>query len=179
MVTVHDHSKMDISEIRRENLRALMNDHFGGAKVRIADRLGKSPSYIARCLSLTIAPENRKKIGEEFARQIEETLGLNRYAMDQPLSDEEALEGITPLSRTSEDQAFVGAIGVMALAASPRSKSALEKIAMAADSGLLTEEDMLLLEVIANRLQVSTPKITDTPHQRLRKKLIKNDPISK
>lgn len=66
----------------------------------------------------------------------------------------------------------------LAMDASPRSRSALEKIAGAAESGLLSEEDMLLLEVIADRLSSRKADQAESPHQRLRKKLTKNDPFS-
>ncbi|MCJ2375152.1 S24 family peptidase [Pseudomonas sp. RGM 3321] len=75
---------MDISEIRRINLQHLTDTKFGGVKAKIAAKLEREASYIARCLSLTVAPENRKKIGEDFARHIEERLGLERYALDSP-----------------------------------------------------------------------------------------------
>lgn len=73
---------MEISDIRRENLRRLMSDRFGGKQAKIADALDKSPNYISRCLSVTMAPEHRKKIGEDFAREIETRLQLSRYYMD-------------------------------------------------------------------------------------------------
>jgi len=66
----------------------------------------------------------------------------------------------------------------LAMDASPRSRSALEKIAGAAESGLLSEEDMLLLEVIADRLSSRKADQSESPHQRLRKKLTTNDPFS-
>lgn len=66
----------------------------------------------------------------------------------------------------------------LAIAASTRSRSALEKIAEAADSGLLSEDDVLLLEVIARRLASQGLASTESPHQRLRKKLTKHDPVS-
>lgn len=75
---------MEISDIRRENLRRLMNELFDGKQARIADALDKSPNYISRCLSVTMAAEHRKKIGEDFAREIEEKLGQPRYALDSP-----------------------------------------------------------------------------------------------
>lgn len=89
---------MDISEIRRENLRRLMNEMFDGKQAKIADALEKSPNYISRCLSLTMAAEHRKKIGEDFAREIEAKLGLPRYSLDSPLqtlgtSDQSAVQG--------------------------------------------------------------------------------------
>lgn len=77
---------MDISEIRRENLRAVMLAQFGperGAQKRIAETLGCQPDYISRCLT----PPNRKhhkNIGEELARDWEDKLGLERYQLDDP-----------------------------------------------------------------------------------------------
>ncbi|WP_241088095.1 helix-turn-helix domain-containing protein [Pseudomonas viridiflava] len=65
----------------------------------------------------------------------------------------------------------------LALAASPRSRSALEKIVEAADSGLLSEDDILLLEVIASRLASQGTTNTESPHQRLRTKLKNDDSI--
>ncbi|QVW25334.1 hypothetical protein KJF94_07105 [Pseudomonas hormoni] len=153
---------MDISEIRRANLQTLMNDRFGGTKARIADELGKSPSYIARCLSLTIAPENRKKIGEDFARHIETVLGLDRYSMDVPL-------------KKSGDRAVVAKAKALDLVASPRSQSALAKIVAAAESGRLTEEDMVLLERIAAKIAGSTPAASGNSNSRLRDRLKIND----
>lgn len=75
---------MDISDIRRENLRALMNFRFNGKQVLIAEALEKPSNYISRCLSVSMKPGNRKKIGEDFARQIEQKLGLDRYQLDRP-----------------------------------------------------------------------------------------------
>ncbi|PAA08040.1 MULTISPECIES: helix-turn-helix domain-containing protein [Pseudomonas] len=66
----------------------------------------------------------------------------------------------------------------LALAASPRSRSALERIAEAADSGLLSEQDVLLLEAIATRFSIKPTTKTESPHQRLRKKLTQHDPVS-
>lgn len=148
MVTGGDDSQMDISEIRRANLQSLMNDRFGGTKARIADELGKSPSYIARCLSLTIAPENRKKIGEEFARHIEAVLELPRYAMDNP-------SGLTGNSGTSQaiDSSKMDALRNLKGKVTPRSLDALKRIEKAALAGRLKEADLVLLEGIAARFE--------------------------
>ena len=83
LVTVTDHCSMEISDIRRKNLRLLMTSRFEGKQARIADALGKSANYISRCLANPDS-SGAKKIGEDFAREIEETLALPRYAMDQP-----------------------------------------------------------------------------------------------
>ncbi|MBY8934237.1 hypothetical protein [Pseudomonas fluorescens] len=82
---VAEFASMDTFEIRRHNLIALMDRVYGagvrGAKTALAKRLDKQPDYISRCL---YPPEKagRKNIGEEFARQIENTYGLQRYELD-------------------------------------------------------------------------------------------------
>ncbi|WP_052193493.1 hypothetical protein [Pseudomonas sp. 11/12A] len=143
---------MDISEIRQANLQHLMDERFEGAKVRIADALGKSPSYIARCLSKTIAPENRKKIGEDFARHIEEALGLPRYAMDEPLSSSPA-DMPAPTSDSHLDGENMKVLQSLKGIATPRSLDALRRIEKAALGGRLKEADLVLLEGIAARFE--------------------------
>ena len=98
LVTFSDHCSMEISDTRRDNLRLLMKSRFEGKQARIADALGKSANYISRCLA---RPDSAgaKKIGEDLAREIEETLGLPRYAMDQPgLS----AKGVTEIQANAE-----------------------------------------------------------------------------
>lgn len=75
---------MDIFEIRRENLRALMNTRFGGKQVALADAIERSPNYISRCLSTSKTAGSSKNMGEELARYIETKLGLAQYQMDRP-----------------------------------------------------------------------------------------------
>ncbi|WP_285355421.1 helix-turn-helix transcriptional regulator [Pseudomonas sp. lyk4-R2A-10] len=83
MVTVMDDLRMEISDIRRENLRTLMKQRFDGRQARLADALGKSANYISRCLSTAQSSAGSKNIGEDFAREIEQKLGLERYQLDQ------------------------------------------------------------------------------------------------
>lgn len=83
LVTVTDDSRMEISDIRRENLRALMKQRFDGKQARLADALGKSANYISRCLSTAPSSAGSKNIGEDFARDIEMKLGLERYQLDR------------------------------------------------------------------------------------------------
>lgn len=146
---------MDISEIRRANLQSLMNDRFGGTKARIADELGKSPSYIARCLSLTIAPENRKKIGEEFARHIEAVLELPRYAMDSPsgVTGSNEKSGLQAGAPQAIDSSKMDALRKLKGKVTPRSLDALKRIEKAALAGRLKEADLVLLEGIAARFE--------------------------
>lgn len=77
---------MDIKDIRRENLRTLMNREFSGvrgAQSRLAERLGKSQNYVSRCL---FSPDKAgaKNIGEDFAREIEQAFGLAQHELDDP-----------------------------------------------------------------------------------------------
>lgn len=78
---------MDLREVRRHNLKRLMDKRFGvgarGAQSRLAEMLGKPQNFISRCLS---APEKTgsKTIGEDFAREIEQIFELPRYSLDNP-----------------------------------------------------------------------------------------------
>lgn len=81
---------MDIREVRRRNLKALMDREFGvnarGAQTRLAEKLEKPQNFISRCLA---DPDRAgsKTIGEDFAREIEEKFGLARYALDLPIGE--------------------------------------------------------------------------------------------
>lgn len=76
---------MDIREVRRHNLKKLMDKRFGigarGAQSRLADLLGKPQNYLSRCLA---EPDKSgsKTIGEDFAREIEKAFRLKSYALD-------------------------------------------------------------------------------------------------
>lgn len=82
---------MDIREVRRHNLKKLMDKEFGlgarGAQSRLAEKLKKPQNFISRCL---FEPEKNgaKTIGEDFAREIEEAFGLARYVLDAPMETE-------------------------------------------------------------------------------------------
>lgn len=82
---------MDIREVRRHNLKKLMDDKFGlgarGAQSRLAEMLGKPQNLLSRYLA---PPEKSgsKTIGEDFAREVETAFGLARYDLDRPLRSE-------------------------------------------------------------------------------------------
>lgn len=82
---------MDIREVRRRNLKLLMDREFGagarGAQSRLAEKLGKPQNFVSRCLA-DPSRSGAKTIGEDFAREIEEAFKLARYALD---SEDEAL----------------------------------------------------------------------------------------
>ncbi|MNJ38693.1 LexA repressor [compost metagenome] len=79
---------MDIREVRRHNLKKLMDDKFGlgarGAQSRLAEMLGKPQNLLSRYLA---PPEKSgsKTIGEDFAREVEAAFELPRYGLDQPM----------------------------------------------------------------------------------------------
>lgn len=95
---------MDISDIRRENLRSLMKQRFDGKQARIADALGKSANYISRCLSTAPSSAGSKNIGEDFARDIEAKLGLDRYSLDRP--------GMQPAKQVESNAQYLGQFSV-------------------------------------------------------------------
>lgn len=72
---------MDIYEIRRENLRAIVKSKFSGRMAGLAEAVDRAHSYISRCL--TENDKHRKNIGEEFARDLETRLGLPSLALDK------------------------------------------------------------------------------------------------
>lgn len=82
MVNVGLNSVMDIQDIRRKNLRRILDTQFGGVMSRLADAVGRQPSYISRMLA-DEGKAGRKGFGEDLARIFEESLGLSRGALDQ------------------------------------------------------------------------------------------------
>lgn len=72
---------MDIFEIRRQNLRALIKEQFDGKISALADAVDRAPSYLSRCL--TENPDHRKRIGEKVARDIESKTFLPALWLDQ------------------------------------------------------------------------------------------------
>lgn len=81
---------MDIREVRRHNLKKLMDDKFGigarGAQSRLAEMLGKPQNLLSRYLA---APDKSgsKTIGEDFAREVEVAFNLPRYSLDRSTAD--------------------------------------------------------------------------------------------
>ena len=73
---------MDKHEIRRLNLLALVSARCGGKKSVLADKLGRSASYVSRML----APEgnqSKKNIGEDMVEVIERVFELRKGALDE------------------------------------------------------------------------------------------------
>ncbi|BBL75606.1 hypothetical protein [Methylomagnum ishizawai] len=70
----------DLKIIRRERLRQLINEMYGGHQASFAHRIERAPDYISRCLT------GNKGIGEELARSIEREFQLPDYWMDRAKS---------------------------------------------------------------------------------------------
>lgn len=79
---------MDIKEIRRFRLRKLILTRFSGISARLAEHIGRQPSYIARIFSDN--PQHSRNIGETLAREIEQACNLESGYLDRPLTDVEA-----------------------------------------------------------------------------------------
>lgn len=67
-----------IYNTRRERLRQYMHDHCESKQSELADRVGKATSTVTRWFN----EKNRKRIGEDVAREIEEALGKPAYWLD-------------------------------------------------------------------------------------------------
>lgn len=68
------------AEIRADNLRRVLHEHFGGVQARLAGAMDVSASVVSQLL----ASPPRRQIGEELARKIELACKLPRNWLDQP-----------------------------------------------------------------------------------------------
>ncbi|MCC5904124.1 MAG: LexA family transcriptional regulator [Halomonas sp.] len=71
---------MEITDLRRLNLKRILDTRFNGKKSALAEAIDREASYISRCLS---DKAHRKKIGEDFARHIEIMLKLPKGWLDR------------------------------------------------------------------------------------------------
>jgi SOS-response transcriptional repressor LexA len=89
---------MDVSEIRRKNLRLVIEQQFAGTAAELARALGKQPSEISRIFSLK--RHHRRNIGSRLARQIESILGKEAGWMDRQQFSSEDRAGAWTISDT-------------------------------------------------------------------------------
>ena len=90
---------MDTQEIRRRALINAMHARCGGKQVTLAQQLGARADYVSRMLS---PGRNTKGIGGDYAREIEQSLGLPPLWLDQPQNaGEHALVPATRANVTS------------------------------------------------------------------------------
>jgi hypothetical protein len=85
--------RMDKYEIRRQNLRALIDRCCGGRSATLADLIERTPSYVSRML-YPEGKEGKKRIGEDMRDLIEDALSLKRGTLDKdPATSDEAVSG--------------------------------------------------------------------------------------
>ncbi|NBF13058.1 S24 family peptidase [Pseudomonas sp. Fl4BN1] len=73
---------MDIREIRKRRLQQLILLRFGGVMARLAEKINRQSSYVARVLSDN--SEHSRNIGEKLAREIEVACELEPGYLDMP-----------------------------------------------------------------------------------------------
>ncbi|MBD9671602.1 helix-turn-helix transcriptional regulator [Pseudomonas sp. PDM21] len=109
-----------------------------------------------------------RPLSKEMAAKIYLFMGIpaSRYSHRLAEELEDLAKAVPQPSQTTIDQAPLGAgaqaIGLMAVA-SERSRKILERIAIAADQGRLTEEDLALLGSIAERFEARAPATERPP----------------
>lgn len=81
------HDRMDMTSIRRANLKRLADNLAPGDVTGFGKIIGKSQSATSDLL------HGRKSFGEKMARSIEKNAGLNPLALDQPIEEGNATHG--------------------------------------------------------------------------------------
>lgn len=93
-----DHMRT-IKEIRRENLRYLLNSRYGGVANRLATAADIHQNQISRVLA---DGPSRRDLGSVLARSIEKAAGLEPGWLDQEHAAAEQILG--KISQLNEDQ---------------------------------------------------------------------------
>lgn len=72
---------MDVQDIRRRNIRDVINNRFNGTQAALAKAVGCAPTEISRLF--TMGKEKRRTFTDGFARKIETKLSLPRGWLDR------------------------------------------------------------------------------------------------
>jgi len=80
---VDDLSYTTISELRRRNVRAYINEHYAGSPSRFAEVVGRSRQQIQKLLSDPGESKSAKMLGSQLARKLESQLNLTAGFFDQ------------------------------------------------------------------------------------------------
>lgn len=167
---VHTNSRYDFSDRLREAIRQAGEDGHGmGA--RLARTTHVTPKAASKWLNGEARPNHDKLLVLcKWLKVREEWLEYGRG----PMRPGEA--GTSSYDRSREEEQRAKDLAPLA---SPRSQQSLERIARAASEGRLTEQDLLMLEQIAQRI-AATPTANQPKqnkrHERLKETLGKHDP---
>lgn len=150
---------------------------------KIADELGISPAGVSLYLGAT-NPLNAR-FAAVFSRLIKEPVEAFSPRLAKEIA---AIAQGLPAEQQAKTQSIQERSAIAAALASPRSREILERITQAAEDGLLTDEDVQLLEMMVQRImaraipassQISN-SVNDLPktngNQRLKERVRANDP---
>lgn len=119
----------DIYDIRRANLRKILEDIYEGRAVTLAGRLNKQPNQITRIF--TREEKSRRNLGDALAREIEEVSGLDYGWLDHvhTVPDDESFRSLpegeqkaaiyNELANLSEEDLSIALRMISALRSSP------------------------------------------------------------
>lgn len=143
---------MTVKEIRLHNAR-LLQDTLPGGQDEMCTLLKKGQSQV----SSFMGKNPKKNIGDKIAKQIEEAFNKPKGWLDTyHRSAKEIASGggtLITLEQTVREAEgkYTDELNKLVAMATPRSRNALEKIAEAAAKGNLTDDDLALLNQIAER----------------------------
>ena len=123
-------------KIRLENLEKAIAI-AGGSAAKLSKKCDISPSEISQMRN----PDHQRNVGDVAAEKIESGLGLEFGWMDKDHDNQQAIHETTDIDISS-----------LIPMASPNTHRVLEKMQTALETGQLTDEDLIALEAIAERL---------------------------
>ncbi|CAI1023255.1 Helix-turn-helix [Serratia ficaria] len=124
-----------INDIRRENLRDIVNRDFDGRQVRLAEKLGNNANLISRWLK-PATDKNHKTIGDAVARKLEVAANKPKFWLDR-----DHMMALAAGADPAQDETEVGAIVASNLErwmSNNRDLSSQAKVAAAAGIGQAT-----------------------------------------
>lgn len=123
---------MKIREIRRQNLAQLIKTQANNNQREFSELIGKPASFISQMINDT------RGMGEKVARDIEDSLGIEKYFLDKS----PAGTGAAKIEEPASPQYI-----------SPKSRNVLNRLHRLAESKALTDDDFALIDQLADRFQ--------------------------
>ena len=124
-----------INDIRRENLRDIINRDFDGRQVRLAEKLGNNANLISRWLKPS-DHKNHKSIGDTVARKLEAAANKPKFWLDR-----DHMLAMAAGAESEQEETEIGAIVAKNLElwmSNNRDLSSQAKVAHAAGIGQAT-----------------------------------------